>query len=134
MYPTIHVLTIEIITTDFVDFSDIYGGPVIIEPPLGYSTIENGIIIGRNDDLQMWLLDENLRITFGINNRGIDNSAFFQNSKQEILCTQSTLVLRFIYHNPQNPTIPLLTPFYILVALLSIIVIINSQKIRINKT
>ncbi|MFX1377754.1 MAG: hypothetical protein ACFFA4_01550, partial [Promethearchaeota archaeon] len=44
----------EIITTDFVDFSDIYGGDVIVEPSLGYSTIENGIFIGRNDDLQMW--------------------------------------------------------------------------------
>ncbi|MFX0178027.1 MAG: hypothetical protein ACFE85_17555, partial [Candidatus Hodarchaeota archaeon] len=87
-------IDIEIITTDFVDFSDIYGGQVIVEPPLGYSTIENGILIGRNDDLQMWLLDENLRITFAINNRGIDNGAIHQNFKQEIICTQSTLILK----------------------------------------
>ena len=95
----------EIITTDFIDFSDIYGTDIIIEPPLGYCSIENGILIGRNDDVQMWLLDENIRITFAINNRGIDNSAFHQNFNQEIICTQSTLVIKFVYHKTPKTTI-----------------------------
>ncbi|MFX0037562.1 MAG: hypothetical protein ACFE9I_18225, partial [Candidatus Hermodarchaeota archaeon] len=124
----------EIITTDFVDFSDIYGGEVIVEPPLGYSTIENGILIGRNDDLQMWLLDENLRITFAINNRGIDNSAFFENSKLELICTQSTLVLKFIYNQAQNPTIASFTYFYLLIIFFTAVIVICNQKRRINRT
>ncbi|MFW9876784.1 MAG: hypothetical protein ACFFG0_27130 [Candidatus Thorarchaeota archaeon] len=123
----------EIITTDFVDFSDIYGGEVIVEPPLVYSTIENGILIGRNDDLQMWLLDENLRITFAINNRGIDNSAFFENSKQELICTQSTLVLKFIYNQAQNPTIASFTYFYLLIIFFTAVIVICNQKRRINQ-
>lgn len=121
----------EIITMDFVDFSDIYGGDVIVEPTLCYSTIENGILIGRNDDLQMWLLDENIRITFAINNRGIDNSAFFQNSKQEIICTQSTLVLKFIYHVPQNPTISSSSYYYILSVFLVMCIVIYIQKRKV---
>ncbi|NHJ21005.1 MAG: hypothetical protein EAX91_08690 [Candidatus Lokiarchaeota archaeon] len=122
----------EIITTDFVDFSDIYGGDVIVEPTLCYSTIENGILIGRNDDLQMWLLDEHIRITFAINNRGIDNSALFENSKKEIICTQSTLVLKFIYHKPENPTISSLIYFPIIIAFFSMILIMFIKKRRIK--
>ncbi|MFX0011946.1 MAG: hypothetical protein ACFE9R_16640, partial [Candidatus Hermodarchaeota archaeon] len=123
----------EIITTDFVDFSDIYGGNVTVEPPLGYSTIENGIIIGRNDDLQMWSLDENIRITFAINNRGIDNSAIYQTFKNEIICTQSTLVLKFIYQEPGIPKIS--GPYYIyfLTIILGIISTIIIQRVRNNK-
>ncbi|MFW9971739.1 MAG: hypothetical protein ACFFDF_16220 [Candidatus Odinarchaeota archaeon] len=123
----------EVITTDFVDFSDIYGGDVIVEPPLGYSTIENGILIGRNDDLQMWLLEENLRITFAINNRGIDNSAFYQNLKQEIICTQSTLVLKFIYQEPQKPSISSSLYYYIIALFFSIMMVIYFQKKIIAK-
>jgi hypothetical protein len=107
----------EIITTDFVDFSDIYGGSVVIEPPLCYCSIENGIFIGRNDDIQMWLLDENLRITFAINNRGIDNSAIYETFNQEIICTQSTLVLKFIYQEPETTRIPASSIYYILAML-----------------
>jgi sugar lactone lactonase YvrE len=123
----------EIITTDFVDFSDIYGVDVIIEPPLGYCAIENGIFIGRNDDLQMWLLDENLRITFAINNRGIDNSAIYQNFKQEIICSQSTIIFKLIYHKPQNPTISLPSYHYILAVFIGVITLIYIQK-RKKKT
>ncbi|NHJ24941.1 MAG: hypothetical protein EAX89_10220 [Candidatus Lokiarchaeota archaeon] len=118
----------EIITTDFIDFSDIYGAQVVVEPPLGYSTIENGILIGRNDDLQIWLLDENLRITFAINNRGIDNSAIFQTFNQDIICTQSTLVLKFIYQEPEIPTISSPSLFYIIAIFLGIISMIQIQK------
>lgn len=124
----------EIITTDFIDFSDIYGVDVIVEPSLGYSTIENGIFIGRNDDLQMWLLDENVRITFAINNRGIDNSAIHQTFKQEIICTQSTLVLKFIYHKQQNNVISIPSIYYILAVFVGMIILIHVQRIRINKT
>ncbi len=118
----------EIITADFIDFSDIYGGQVVVEPPLGYSTIENGILIGRNDDLQIWLLDENVRITFAINDRGIDNSAIFQTFNQEIICTQSTLVLKFIYQEPEIPTISSPSFFYITAVFLGIISAIQIQK------
>ncbi|MFX1380341.1 MAG: hypothetical protein ACFFA4_14740, partial [Promethearchaeota archaeon] len=99
-----------------------------VEPSLGYSTIENGIFIGRNDDLQMWLLDENLRITFAINNRGIDNSAIYQNFKQEIICTQSTLILKFIYQEPKSPKIPISPYYYILATFLGVIAVIYAQK------
>jgi hypothetical protein len=97
----------ELLTTDFVNFTDIYGGDVTVVPTMGYSTIENGILIGRNDDLQIWLLDENQRVTFAINKRGIDNAAIFQNINQEILFTQSTLILKLIHQEPsQNTTTP----------------------------
>lgn len=125
-------MDIEKITTDFADFSDIYGEHAIIEPPLGYSTIENGIFIGRNDDLQMWLLDENLRISFALNNRGIDNAAIYQNFKQEIICSQSTLVLKFIYHKTQNGTISSGT--YILAILIGLISAIHFQSRIVSKT
>lgn len=121
----------ETITTDFADFSDIYGEHAIIEPPLGYSTIENGIFIGRNDDLQMWLLDENLRITFAINNRGIDNAAIYQNFKQEIICTQSTLVLKFIYHKAQNTNIS--SGSYIIALFIGMISVFYFQIKKMNK-
>ena len=127
-------IDIEIITTDFVDFSDIYGVNVIVEPTLGYSTIENGILIGRNDDLQMWVLDENVRITFAINNRGIDNSAIHQTFQQDILCTQSTLVLKFIYHKQRNNTISLSFYYYIFAVFIGIIIAIYIQRNKINKT
>jgi len=126
-------IDIELITADFVDFSDIYGGQVIVEPPLGYSTIENGILIGRNDDLQIWLLDENLRITFAINNRGIDNSAIYQNFEDEIICTQSTLILKFIYQEPGNPTISLSISYYFLAIFVGMIIVIHLQRKKLNK-
>ncbi|NHJ85415.1 MAG: hypothetical protein FK734_08120 [Asgard group archaeon] len=96
----------EVITTEFVDFSDIYGTEIIVVPPLGFCNIENGILIGRNDDLQIWLLEENQRVTFALNNRGIDNSAIFQNINDDLIVTQSTIVLKFIYSEPQNTTTP----------------------------
>lgn len=97
----------EFITNNFVNFTDIYGEGAVIEPPLCFCSVENGIIIGRNDDLHIWLLNENIRTTFAINTRGIDNSAIFQNINQEILCTQSTLILKLIYQEPpQNTTTP----------------------------
>ena len=111
----------EIVTTDFADFSDIYGPNFVVEPPLVYCTIENGIIYGRNDDLHLWLLDQNVRVTLGINNRGIDNSAMYENTNQEILVTQSTLIMRLKY---QEPTIvPEInkeqTSFYIAISLIT---------------
>ncbi|MBK5113557.1 MAG: hypothetical protein JJE41_07995 [Candidatus Heimdallarchaeota archaeon] len=97
----------ELITTSFVNFTDIYGPDVIVVPTLGYSSVENGILIGRNDDLHIWLLDEGYRTIYAINDRGIDNSAIFQNINQEIICTQSTLILKLIYQEPpQNTTTP----------------------------
>ena len=122
----------ELITTSFVNFTDIYGPDVIVVPTLGYCTIENGILIGRNDDLHIWLLDENHRITFAINNRGIDNSAIFQNSRQEIICTQSTLILKLIYNDPPNTT-TISTGFYFMIPMFFIIGIIIIIQGRINK-
>jgi hypothetical protein len=122
----------ELITTSFVNFTDIYGPDVIVVPPLGYSTIENGILIGRNDDLHIWLLDENHRTTFAINKRGIDNSAIFQNNKQEIICTQSTLILKLIYNDPPNTT-TISTGFYFLIPMFFIIGMIITVQRRIHK-
>ena len=122
----------ELLTTSFVNFTDIYGPDIIVIPPLGYSTIENGILIGRNDDLQIWLLDENLRVTFARNNRGIDNSAIFQNNKQEIICTQSTIILKLIYNKPQIPT-TISTGFYFILPMLFFVGIIILFQRRINK-
>jgi hypothetical protein len=122
----------ELITTSFVNFTDIYGPDVIVVPTLGYCTIENGILIGRNDDLHIWLLDENHRITFALNNRGIDNSAIFQNSRQEIICTQSTLILKLIYKDPPNAT-RISMGFYFLIPLVFFIgnvIIIQRRKIK----
>jgi hypothetical protein len=122
----------ELITTSFVNFTDIYGPDVIVVPTLAYSTIENGILIGRNDDLHIWLLDENHRVTFARNNRGIDNSAIFQNNKQEIICTQSTLILKLKYNNPQTtPTIS--TDLYFILPMLFFIGVIIIIQMRINK-
>lgn len=122
----------ELITTSFVNFTDIYGPDVIVIPTLGYSTIENGILIGRNDDLHIWLLDENHRVTFAVNNRGIDNSAIFQNNKQEIICTQSTLIIKLIYNKPQIPA-TISTGFYFIIPTLLFIGIIIIIQRRINK-
>ncbi|MFX1481309.1 MAG: hypothetical protein ACFFCI_24780, partial [Promethearchaeota archaeon] len=41
---------------------------------------------------------------FAINNRGIDNAAIFQNHNHEIICTQSTLIIKMIYSEPSPPT------------------------------
>ncbi|MFX0049021.1 MAG: hypothetical protein ACFE8G_12755 [Candidatus Hermodarchaeota archaeon] len=122
----------ELLTTSFVNFTDIYGPDIIVIPPLGYSTVENGILIGRNDDLHIWLLNENQRTIFAINNRGIDNSAIFQNNKQEIICTQSTLILKMIYQKPQNPTTLSIGSYYILPMLffISVVVIIERRKLN----
>ncbi len=97
---------VEIVTTYFANFTGIYGPNFVVEPPLCYSSIENGILIGRNDDLEIWLLDEGLRVTFAINNRGIDNSAIFETINNDLIVTQSTLILKFIYQEPLNTTSP----------------------------
>lgn len=126
----------EIVTTDFADFSDIYGPNFVVEPPLVYCSIENGIIYGRNDDLHLWLLDQDVRVTLGINNRGIDNSAMFQNTNQEILVTQSTLVLRLKYQEP-TPTLTTLnkekTSTSFILASIMIVSIYYLVKRKINR-
>jgi hypothetical protein len=93
----------QLITTEFANFTDIYGPNAVVEPPLGYCSVEQGILIGRNDDLHIWLLKENRRTTFAVNNRGIDNSAIFQNHNKEIICTQSTLIIKMIHNEPLLP-------------------------------
>jgi hypothetical protein len=113
----------ELLTTNFVNFTDIYGPDVIIEPPLGYCSKENGIIMGRNDDLQIFLLDENERVVFAINNRGIDNAAIFQNHNQEMLCTQSTLIIKMVYGEPPPEPPPDtigISPVFLVVAVIGI--------------
>ncbi|MFW9819427.1 MAG: hypothetical protein ACFFE5_07440 [Candidatus Thorarchaeota archaeon] len=94
----------QLITTEFANFTDIYGPNAVVEPSLGYCSVEQGILIGRNDDLHIWLLEENRRTTFAVNNRGIDNSAIFQNHNNEIICTQSTLIIKMIHNEPSSPT------------------------------
>jgi hypothetical protein len=123
----------EIVTTYFANFTGIYGPNFVVVPTLGYNSIENGIMIGRNDDIQIWLLDENERVNFAFNNKGIDNSAFFQNHNKEILVTQSTLVLKLIYNQLDNPTskiIPYITIPLGMVALTSVTIIVGKKNKR----
>jgi hypothetical protein len=94
----------ETITTFFVNFTDIYGPNFVVEAPICFSTVENGIIVGRNDDLYIWLLDEGTSTMFAFNEVGIDNSAIFQNRNNNILCTQSSVILKLIYQEPTTPT------------------------------
>jgi len=94
----------ETITTFFVNFTGIYGPNFVVEAPICFSTVENGILVGRNDDLYIWLLDEGISTMFAFNEVGIDNSAIFQNRNNNILCTQSSVILKLIYQEPTTPT------------------------------
>ncbi|NHJ49596.1 MAG: hypothetical protein FK733_17535 [Asgard group archaeon] len=116
----------ETITTFFVNFTDIYGPNFVVEAPICFSTVENGIIVGRNDDLYIWLLDEGISTMFAYNEIGIDNSAIFQNMNNDILCTQSSVILKLIYQEPTTPTsevgfdvfiLLIQIPFYIILAI-----------------
>ncbi|TFG19957.1 MAG: hypothetical protein EU530_04670 [Promethearchaeota archaeon] len=126
----------EIITTNFVNFTGIYTEDYEIVPPMGYSTIENGILIGRNDDLQIWLLDDAVRVPFAINVRGIDNSAIFQNTNNDLIITQSTAVLKCIYQEPpQHPPIGkiiLFTAIPLGILGIAIVVVILRRKNKLN--
>ena len=58
-------------------------------PPILYCSKENGILLGRNDDLQMWPLDGNDPYIFGENVTGIDNFGLFENRQGDIIGTHS---------------------------------------------
>ncbi len=128
-------MELEVVTTNFVNFSDIYGTNVMVEPTLGYCNIENGIIIGRNDDLQIYLLDAKERVLFAGNTRGIDNAAIFQNHKQEIICTQSTLIIKMVYAEPPPSNKIGISPIFLigsLIAVSSIYIVFLKRSGKVN--
>jgi hypothetical protein len=105
----------ETITTFFVNFTDIYGPNFVVEAPICFSTVENGIVVGRNDDLYIWLLDEEISTMFAFNEVGIDNSAIFQNTNNDILCTQSSVILKMIYQEPPTESTEVRFEIYLLI-------------------
>ncbi len=58
-------------------------------PPILYCSKEHGILIGRNDDLQMWPLNGDAPYIFGENATGIDNIGLFENDKGDIIGTHT---------------------------------------------
>ncbi len=125
-------LEAETITTYFANFTGIYGPNFVVEAPICFCTVENGIIIGRNDDLRIWLLEEGINTVFAVNNVGIDNSAIFQNKDNDILCTQSTVILKMIYQESLPPTteakIGIIIPLLSLIVLMPLITYLKRKK------
>ena len=74
--------------------SDVIQIETIGVPPILYSSKENGILIGRNDDLQMWPLKGDAPYIFGENVTGIDNFGLFENEKGDIIGTHSGQIYR----------------------------------------
>ncbi|NHJ40345.1 MAG: WD40 repeat domain-containing protein [Asgard group archaeon] len=120
----------EAITTFFVNFTGIYGPNFVVEAPICYCTVENGIVVGRNDDLYIWLLNEGISTMFAYNEIGIDNSAIFQNINSDILCTQSTVILKLIYQEPITPTTGVGVDVFILLIQIPIYLLLTIVKKR----
>jgi hypothetical protein len=62
-----------------------------------YSSILDGVILARNDDLQVWPVSGANSYLLAENNVGIDNDGVFENANNELVCTHSGQVFRLSY-------------------------------------
>ncbi len=95
--------TKEILFTNFIEAA------YTVQPHLGYSSIENGIIVSRNDDLQVWPLSGEVPSILAENNVGIDNDGVFENEDQELICTHSGQIYKLVYDKQESTTQPTTT-------------------------
>ncbi|MGY5852677.1 MAG: hypothetical protein RTU92_03840, partial [Candidatus Thorarchaeota archaeon] len=65
-----------------------------------YSTAADGLILPRNDDLQVWSADGSGSYLLAENNVGIDNDGVFENANNELICTHSGQIFRLSYNEP----------------------------------
>ncbi|MFW9910418.1 MAG: hypothetical protein ACFFEF_17820 [Candidatus Thorarchaeota archaeon] len=68
-----------------------------------YSSILDGIILARNDDLQVWPVSGANSYLLAENNVGIDNDGVFENANHELVCTHSGQVFRLSYNEQSSP-------------------------------
>jgi len=68
-----------------------------------YSSILDGIILARNDDLQVWPVSGANSYLLAENNVGIDNDGVFENANHELVCTHSGQVFRLSYSEQSSP-------------------------------
>ncbi|NHJ02706.1 MAG: hypothetical protein EAX86_11255 [Candidatus Heimdallarchaeota archaeon] len=80
-----------------IQFTTFIEADYMVEPNLGYSSIEDGIIVCRNDDLQVWPLSREQPFLLAENNIGIDNDGLIENQNQELVVTHSGQIYKLIY-------------------------------------
>jgi hypothetical protein len=96
---------------------------------IAYSTILDGIILPRNDDLQVWPVSGGSSYLLAENNVGIDNDGVFENAKNELVCTHSGQIYRLSY-NETPSAFPIEIPLVVfgVVAIALVIVIFLAKK------
>lgn len=83
-------------TTPKVLFSDVIKRAEIGTPPVLYVSHINGLLIGRNDDFEMWPLDGGDPYIFAVNAAGVDNFGMFETEGHELLCSHAGQIFRMI--------------------------------------
>ncbi|MFW9967935.1 MAG: hypothetical protein ACFFEA_12350, partial [Candidatus Thorarchaeota archaeon] len=71
---------------------------------IAYSSILDGVILPRNDDLQVWPVSGGGSYLLAENNVGIDNDGVFENADNELVCTHSGQIYRLSYHETSSST------------------------------
>jgi hypothetical protein len=90
----------EVLFTDFIEAA------YLVQPNLGYTSIEDGIIVCRNDDLRVWPLSGEDPFILAENNVGIDNDGVTETKNQELICTHSGQIFKLIYEGVETSTTP----------------------------
>jgi sugar lactone lactonase YvrE len=78
-------------------FTDVVEHAYMVYVNLGYSRIEEGVVLCRNDDLQVWLASGDGAYLLAENNVGIDNSGIFETMTGDLICTHSGQIYRLSY-------------------------------------
>ncbi len=81
----------QVLYTNVVEHAYLVGVRIV------YSTGADGLILPRNDDLQVWPVDGSGSYLLAMNNVGIDNDGVFENANSELICTHSGQIFRLSY-------------------------------------
>jgi hypothetical protein len=85
-----------------VVYTNVVEHAYLVAVNIEYSSILDGIILARNDDLQVWPVSGGTSYLLAENNVGIDNDGVFENANNELVCTHSGQVFRLSYGEPSS--------------------------------
>jgi len=94
-----------------------------------YSSILDGVILARNDDLQVWPVSGANSYLLAENNVGIDNDGVFENTNNELVCTHSGQIFRLSYSS-QSPSFPieaLIVGAGVLIVVITVVIILKRR-------
>jgi hypothetical protein len=103
----------QIVYSNFVELA------YLVAVNIEYSSILDGIILARNDDLQVWPVSGGTSYLLAENNVGIDNDGVFENANNDLVCTHSGQVFRLSYGESSSSF-----PFGIIVVTVGVVAIV----------